>query len=153
MGAFETFYRKAAPYVLSVTRVIASGMFLLHGSQKLFNWPAGGHGAAPLLSLVGVGGVLEFVGGLLLLLGLGVRPTAFILCGEMAVAYFLFHVAQGGHLFFPLQSGGNGGEMAVLYCFVFLYFWFAGGGPLSLDALFRRPARTPEAANAGEVVR
>ena len=88
----------------------------------------------PINSLLGVSGILELVGGLLLLVGLFTRPVAFILCGFAAVAYFLMHAPKG---FFPLL---NGGELAVLYCFVFLYFVAAGPGPWSLDATARGKA-------------
>jgi putative oxidoreductase len=110
-----------------------------HGAQKLFGFLATEPGAAvPLLSLRGVGGVLEFFGGLLILLGLFTRPMAFILAGEMAVAYFMAHAPQG---FWPIQ---NQGEKAVLYCFVFLYLCAAGGGAWSLDHLWRRDAASTQ---------
>lgn len=118
------------PRVLSVMRIIIGFLFLAHGSQKLFGFPAPGPGGEPeLLSLAGIAGILEFVGGLLILMGLFIRPTAFVLSGLMAVAYFMAHAPQG---FWPLL---NKGETAVLYCFVFLYMAFAGGGVWSLDAL------------------
>ena len=144
MGNLEPFYRKWSPYVLSLLRVVVAGMFLLHGSQKLFGLPPNMHGGGgPLPPIVLVSAVLEFFGGLLLLLGLGVRPVAFILSGEMAVAYFMVHAKNG---FLPIA---NGGELAVLYCFVFFYFVFAGGGVWSLDHLFRRDrAVTAPQANA-----
>jgi putative oxidoreductase len=103
---------------------------LWHGSQKLFGFPAsasGGGGDLPPMMLVA--GILEFFGGLLFLIGFLTRPVAFLLSGLMAVAYFMAH-APGG--FLPLV---NKGELAVLYCFVFLYFTFAGGGDWSLDRL------------------
>lgn len=106
-------------------------MFIAHGTQKLFNAPQSQQNAAvPLMSFMGLTGVLEFVGGLLILLGLFTRPTAFILSGMMAVAYFTAH-APGG--FLPLV---NKGELAVLYCFVFLFLAVAGGGAWSVDNLF-----------------
>jgi putative oxidoreductase len=86
----------------------------------------------PIFSLPGISGILEFFGGLLIVLGLFTRPVAFILSGQMAVAYFMVHAKQG---FWPIN---NHGELAVLYCFVFLYFAAAGAGPLSLDYLIRR---------------
>src|SRR6476619_802536 len=117
------------PRILSVLRVITAFMFIAHGTQKLFNAPASQNGSVSPLSFMGFGGVLEFVGGALLFVGLFTRPVAFILCGEMAVAYFMVH-APGG--FLPLV---NKGELAVLYCFVFLFFSFAGGGEWSIDRL------------------
>ncbi len=117
-----------SPRVLSVLRIITGFLFIWHGSQKLFNFPASaqGGGASGLMMFAGI---LEFFGGLLFLLGFFTRLVAFILSGFMAVAYFMAH-APGG--FLPLV---NKGEMAVLYCFVFLYFAFAGGGAWSLDRL------------------
>ena len=127
-GFFDTW----TPRILSVLRIITAFMFIAHGTQKLFNAPASASGAASLMSLMGFGGVLELVGGALLFVGLFTRPVAFILCGEMAVAYFMVH-APGG--FLPLV---NKGELAVLYCFVFLFFAAAGGGEWSLDRLLRK---------------
>jgi putative oxidoreductase len=115
--------------LLSVLRIVAAFLFMAHGTQKLFGWPADEpKQAAELMSLMGLAGVLEIFGGLLLLLGLFTRPVAFILAGEMAVAYFMAHAPQG---FWPLL---NRGEAAVLYCFLFLYLAAVGGGPWSLDA-------------------
>lgn len=122
-------------YALSLLRIVAGFTFTLHGAQKLFGWLGGmgGHGAkATLFSLIGLAGVLEFFGGLLILAGLFTRPVAFILCGEMAVAYFRSHAPRG---FWPIL---NGGELTVLYCFVFLYLCAAGPGPVSLDRLLGR---------------
>ncbi len=127
--------QNAARYALSIMRIIIGFTFLCHGAQKLFGLfgGMGGHGArATLLSLFGAGGVLEFFGGLLIILGLFTRPVAFILCGEMAVAYFHAHNPRG---IWPIR---NGGELAVVYCFVFLYLCVAGAGPVSLDKLLRR---------------
>ena len=122
-----------SPRILSVLRIITGFLFLWHGSQKLFGFPPSGQpGGGSLPPLMVVAGILEFGGGLLFLLGLFTRPVAFILSGMMAVAYFMAH-APGG--FLPLV---NKGELAVLYCFVFLYFVFAGGGEWSLDRLFRK---------------
>ncbi len=122
-----------APRLLSVLRIIAAFLFMAHGSQKLFGFPPSPQSApGPLPPLALVGGVLEFFGGLLLLLGLFTRPVAFILSGMMAVAYFMAHAPQG---FWPVL---NGGELAALYCFVFLYLSAAGGGTWSLDNFWRR---------------
>ena len=127
-----------APRVLSVLRIMTGLLFMQHGMQKLLGFPPSEHGMPPLLSIMGAGGVLELVGGVLIVLGLFTRVTAFVLSGEMAVAYFMFHLAAaaakpGG--FFPAV---NGGDAAVLFCFVFLYFVFAGPGPWSLDSKVRR---------------
>ena len=123
-----------SPRVLSILRIITGFLFLWHGTQKLFNYPP----MPPMppdapqmpFGFLLFAGILEFGGGLLILLGLFTRPVAFILSGMMAVAYFMGH-ASGG--FLPLI---NGGELAVLYCFVFLYFVFSGGGEWSADNLF-----------------
>ena len=122
-----------APYLLSVLRIVVAFLFIAHGTQKLFGFPAlEPRPGVPLLSLLGLASVLETFGGILLLLGLFTRPVAFILAGEMAAAYFLSHVPRG---FWPLL---NRGEPAVLFCFTWLYFSAAGPGPWSLDALWRR---------------
>ncbi|HEY3378327.1 MAG TPA: DoxX family protein [Armatimonadota bacterium] len=119
--------RRWAPYLLSLLRIVVAALFLEHGLQKLWGFP-GGTSPVPLYSMAGAAGVIETVGGLLLLLGLFTRAAAFVLSGEMAVAYFMVHAP---HSFYPVV---NRGELAVLYCFVFLYFVFAGGGPWSVDA-------------------
>jgi putative oxidoreductase len=119
------------PRLQSVLRIVAAFMFMLSGTMKLFAFPAGvppDGGTVPLFSQMGLGGVLETIGGGLLLLGLFTRPVAFLLSGEMAVAYFQFHFPKG---FWPVM---NGGVAAVLYCFLWLYFSAAGAGPWSLDA-------------------
>jgi putative oxidoreductase len=124
-----------AGYVLSLLRVIIGFTYCCHGAQKLFGLFGGlnGHGAKPaLMSLLGAAAIIEFFGGLLIILGLFTRPVAFILCGEMAVAYFKVHAP---HAFWPIV---NKGELAVVYCFVFLYFAAVGAGPLSVDSLVRR---------------
>lgn len=128
-----------SPRILSLLRIMTGFLFMAHGGQKLFGFPPvmlpPGAPAPPhfsLLSLVGVSGILEFFGGLLFLIGLFTRPVAFILSGLMAVAYFMAH-APGG--FWPII---NHGELAVLYCWVFFYFAFAGGGAWSVDALLGR---------------
>ncbi|MGE0133085.1 MAG: DoxX family protein [Blastocatellales bacterium] len=130
MVKLDSIHYQWAPRLLSVLRIITAFLFMPHGAAKLFGVLTT-RPTPPLLSLSGVGGVLEFFGGLLILLGLFTRPVAFILSGMMAVAYFMAH-APGG--FWPLQ---NGGELAALYSFVFLYLSAAGGGPWSLDANLR----------------
>ncbi len=134
----DSFFNAWTPRLLSVLRIMAGFLFIAHGAQKLFGFlaPPGARSPA-LMSQMGIGGVLEFFGGLLLILGLFTRPVAFILSGMMAVAYFQMH-APGG--FWPLQ---NKGELAVLYCFVFLFLAVAGGGEWSLDRLLRRGSHTP----------
>ncbi|MHA3977620.1 DoxX family protein [Halovulum sp. GXIMD14794] len=122
------------PRMLSVLRIASALIFTLHGSQKLMGIPATEHAPA-MFSLFWFGGILELFGGLALLLGLYTRPVAFVLSGMMAVAYWGFHAP--GSLFPTL----NGGDAAILYCFVFLYIAVAGGGAWSLDArLTGRPA-------------
>jgi putative oxidoreductase len=126
--------QRFAPQMLSILRIVAALLYLQHPFAKFFKTP---HVAAldnlQLFSLIGLAGAIELVGSILLIIGLFTRPVAFILSGEMAVAYFMAH-APGG--FFPLT---NGGEPAVLYCFVFLYFVFAGPGPWSVDAVRDTP--------------
>lgn len=120
-----------SPRLLSVLRIVAASMFIQAGTMKLFAFPAGippNGGTVPLLSEVGVAGILETFGGALLLVGLFTRPVAFVLAGEMAVAYFQFSFPQG---FWPIL---NGGIDAALYCFLWLYFSAVGAGRWSLDA-------------------
>lgn len=120
-----------APRLQSVLRIVAAFLFLQAGTMKLFAFPAGvppDGSTVPLLSQMGLGGILEAFGGALLLLGLFTRPVAFLLSGEMAVAYFQFHFPKS---FWPVM---NGGDSAALYCFVWLYFSAAGAGPWSLGA-------------------
>ena len=121
-----TFLQPWAPQIRSLLRIVTAATFLTHGTMKLFGWPAAMD--FPLDTMMTVAGVLEVVGGLLLVIGLFSRPVAFVLSGMMAVAYFMAH-APGG--FFPML---NGGEAAMLFCFVFLYIAAAGPGPWSLDA-------------------
>src|SRR3954470_2369927 len=125
------------PRALAVLRIVTAYIFMLHGSAKLFGVP---HQAMfdnlQILSIIGVAGILEFGGGLLILIGLFTRPVAFILSGFMAVAYFMAHASQGN----PLLPILNQGDLAVLFCFVFLYFVFAGPGAWSVDAALRRRA-------------
>ncbi len=130
----NTFWTNWSPRALSVLRIITGFLFLWHGSQKLLNYPPK-EGFTAATGLILVAGILELGGGILFLLGLFTRPTAFILCGLMAVAYFMAH-APGG--FLPIV---NKGESAVLYCFVFFYFIFAGGGAWSADNLIGKKRR------------
>ena len=116
-----------APRVLSILRIVAALIFMEHGTQKLLGFPPGDRPQPELFSLIGLAGALELFGGILLVLGLFTRPVAFILSGEMAVAYWMAHAPQS---FFPIV---NGGDSAILYCFVFLYLAVAGGGAWSLD--------------------
>ena len=118
-----------APRVLSVLRIVAGLLFLAHGTQKLLGFPAGEMGQPELFSLMWIAGLIELVAGALLVLGLLTRAAALIASGEMAFAYWMGHAGQDS---FPVN---NGGDAAILYCFVFLYLVFAGSGPWSLDAL------------------
>ena len=118
------------PVLLSVLRIVTAYLFLLHGTSKFFAFPVEmGSGSPEGLMLVA--GHLEIVGGILLVLGLFTRPAAFVLSGQMAVAYFMAHAS--GNALFPIV---NGGESAVLFCFVFFYIAATGGGVWSLDRLF-----------------
>jgi putative oxidoreductase len=117
-----------APYLLSVLRIVAALLFLEHGTQKLFGFPPGQpYTGFPNFSLLGIAGMLEVAGGVLLTLGLFTRITAFIVCGEMAVAYFRAHHPRS---LYPIN---NFGEITVVLCFFFLYLVAAGPGPWSLD--------------------
>ena len=120
-----------APRVLSVLRIVAALLFFEHGATKLLGFPPSDH-SPEFLSLSWIAGALELVGGAFLIVGLFTRPVAFILSGEMAFAYWMAHAPRSP---FPVV---NAGDAAILFCFVFLYFAFAGGGPWSLDALRRR---------------
>jgi putative oxidoreductase len=116
------------PHALAALRIMSGLIFMAHGLVKLVGFPeVEGMGRVELLSLAGIGGVIELVGGALVALGLFTRPAAFIASGEMAVGYFMFHAPQS---FFPIV---NGGDAAILYCFIFLYLFFAGPGSFSLD--------------------
>jgi putative oxidoreductase len=137
------------PRMLSILRIMTGLLFLQTGLNKLFNFPATpNHVPYEFSSLFsslspGLQGPIEVVGGLLIVFGLFTRPVAFILAGDMAVAYFMAHQPRA---FFPAQ---NGGTAAILYCFVFLYLWLAGGGELSLDRLWRRGTASTSGATAG----
>ena len=134
MGQDANFLATWAPRMLSILRIVVAGLFLQHGTAKLLHVPQiASMDNVQLMSLIGLAGVLEIVGGILLLIGLFTRPVAFILSGEMAFAYFIAHAPRA-----PLPIL-NGGELAVVYCFVFLYFAFAGGGPWSVGGRGRSP--------------
>jgi putative oxidoreductase len=128
MHKTQTLAAEWAPRLLSVLRIVAAMIFLEHGTQKLFGFPIRASGIGPeTFSLLWFAAVLESAGGVLLLLGLFTRPVAFLLAGEMAFAYFIGHAPRN---LFPAL---NGGDAAILYCFVFLYMATAGGGDWSLD--------------------
>jgi putative oxidoreductase len=120
-----------APRLLSILRIVAALIFMEHGTQKLLGFPVSEDSSPALFSLSGIAGILELIGGALLVLGLFTRPVAFILSGQMAVAYWYAHAPRS---FFPVN---NEGDAAILYCFVFLYLFAAGAGPWSLDNWMR----------------
>jgi putative oxidoreductase len=124
MASLYANLEKGRPYILSVLRIVVALLFLEHGLQKYFGFPSAGPAMTPLLY---VQGAIEVVGGILLLVGAYTRVVAFILAGDMAVAYFMAHFPRS---FFPAM---NGGDAAVLFCFIFFYIFFAGGGPCSVD--------------------
>jgi len=129
---------KTGEWTLTLLRIVTGVLFMPHGAQKLFGWLGGMGGSgqtAPFLGLIWFAGVLEFFGGLAILLGVFTRPIAFVLSGFMAVAYFMGHAPKG---FWPVL---NQGELAVLYCFIFLFLSAAGGGPFALDRLWQKPGR------------
>jgi len=122
-----------APHALALLRIVAAALFLEHGLAKLVGFPAGAPpGEQPLMTLLGLAAVVETIAGTLMILGLFTRSAALIASGEMAVAYWLFHAP---HSFYPAV---NGGDAAILFCFVFLYVAVAGPGVLSLDGLRHR---------------
>jgi putative oxidoreductase len=126
VNSFESRLASLAPYFLALLRVIAALLFLSHGTMKLLGFPASDF-QPPLFSLFGLAGAIEIVAGVLIIIGLFTRVAAFIASGQMAVAYFMAHAPQA---FVPAQ---NGGEAAVLFCFVFLYLVFAGPGAFAID--------------------
>ena len=136
MNTSPSFLSPWQPQLLSVLRIVTGYMFLPHGTAKLLHTP---HVAMfdqlDAMSLIGFAGILELVGGFLILIGLFTRPVAFILSGEMAVAYFMGHASRGT----PLLPLLNQGELAIEWCFVFLYLAAAGAGPWSVDAAVSRP--------------
>jgi putative oxidoreductase len=127
-----------SPHVLSILRIIAGLLFFEHGLQKLLGFPDGA--TVPLMSLPGFAGLIELIGGALVIVGLFTRIAAFIMSGEMAFAYFMAHAPQAS---MPIE---NGGEPAILYCFVFFYLVFAGPGPWSVDAMMRPGMPTAQRA-------
>jgi len=138
MAIDNAFFEMWRPRALAALRIVTAYLFMAHGTAKLFGMPYQKmFDGLQVMSLTGLAGILEVFGGLLILIGLFTRPAAFVLCGFMAVAYFMAHGSQGNVLL-PLL---NGGELAVLYCFVFLYFVFSGPGAWSVDAALRGRAR------------
>jgi putative oxidoreductase len=124
---------KWQPMVLSLLRFMSGLLLLQHGTGKILGFPVLANFAnLQIGSMVGIAGLIELIGGILLVLGLFTRAAAFITSGMTAVAYFMVHAPKG---FYPIL---NGGELAALYCFVFFYLIFAGGGPISLDAILRK---------------
>ena len=130
---FEANARSIAHALL---RMVTGLLFAQHGAQKLFGW-LGGNQVESIASLMGVAGILEFFGGILIIIGLFTRPVAFVLSGQMAAAFFMAHLPRG---FWPVT---NGGEPAVLFCFIFLYFAAAGAGRWSVDGAMRRGRGEP----------
>ena len=136
MGLDKAFFDLWTPRILAVLRIVIGYLMLTHGTAKIFHVP---HQPMfddlQLFSLIGLAGIIELVGGILILVGLFTRPAAFILSGQMAVAYFMAHASKG----FALVPMLNQGELAVVYCFVFLFFAVAGAGAWSIDTLKRTP--------------
>ena len=131
----NAFYATWTPRAQALLRIVTAYLYLTHGTSKLLGVPhVANFDNLRLFSLMGFAGILELVGGVLLLIGLFTRPVAFVLCGEMAFAYFMAHGSQG-YVLVPML---NRGELAVLYCFVFLFFAAAGAGAWSVDAMRRR---------------
>jgi putative oxidoreductase len=134
MSIFEPSRSPWRGRMLSVLRIVAGSVFITFGTMKLFDFPPlpAGMPPIPLMSQLGLAGSLESIGGLLIIIGLFTRPVSFVLAGEMAVAYFQGHYPKS---FWPTT---NMGTPAILYCFIFLYFVFAGAGPWSVDAMIAR---------------
>ena len=127
-----TFLKPYKDWLLSILRIMAGLLFLQHGTSKYLGIPQTDFTGASPFTMGGAAGLIELIGGALIVIGLFTRPAAFIASGTMAVAYFYAHAPQG---FYPIQ---NGGELAALYCFVFLYLAGAGAGSLSIDRMMRR---------------
>jgi putative oxidoreductase len=135
MNSAQSIFQVWSPRILSVLRIVTALLFIVHGTAKLFHVPhVPMFDHLQLMSLIGFQGVLEVLGGLLLAIGLFSRTVAFILSGDMAVAYFIAHWPKN---WLPIL---NGGDLAILFCFVFLYLWVAGPGPWSIDARRRGSA-------------
>jgi len=131
--------REWEPRILSVLRIVVALLYLQHGLTKFFGFPGTAPNAMPIFPTL-LAGLIETIGSVLLLIGLWSRPAAFIMSGEMAIAYWYAHFPRSP---FPYN---NGGELAIMFCFVFLYFVFAGPGPWSIDAARGAEARRPAAA-------
>jgi len=123
---------RLAPHILSLLRIASALLLMQHGTTKILGLPVTQATGISLVTLPGIAGLFELIGGVLLLIGLFTRPVAFLLSGMTAVAYFMVHA---GRDFYPIN---NGGELAALYCFVFFYLVFAGPGPWSIDAIRNR---------------
>src|SRR5215813_13503756 len=132
----DRFLGRYTPYIFAILRIVSGLMFAMHGSQKLLNMPAAKDMPVPIASIFGVGGIIELVGGLMIALGLFGSFAAFIASGEMAFAYFMFHVPTA---ILPVQ---NVGDAPVLYCFLFLYIAAHGSGIWSIDSLMGRKTVT-----------
>ena len=138
MTDLKSIEARFAPFTLAAVRIVSGALFLAHGLVKVAGFPAGAQpGAQPLLSLFGVGGVIEIVTGLLLIMGLSTRLAAFVASGEMAVAYWMFHAPAS------VYPAVNGGDAAILFSFVFLHIAAVGPGAFSLDGLFRNTGDKP----------
>lgn len=136
----ERFIGNYSPHLFAILRIVAGLMYAMHGSQKLFGWPGDGN-TVELVSLMGLAGIIEFFGGLMIAFGVFASWAAFIASGQMAVAYFMAHAPQGWN---PLM---NEGEKAVLYCFLFLYIAAHGAGIWSVDAARNKGRRHQTAAH------
>jgi putative oxidoreductase len=123
----ESFRAEWSPRLLSILRIIAGLMFMQHGLTKYFGFPVASPAGFQMASLLGAAGLIEIIGGALIAIGLFARVVAFLASGEMAIGYFMFHAPKG---FFPQA---NGGELAIFYCFFFLYIALEGGGPWGID--------------------
>lgn len=126
-----SFLTRYSTYIYAILRIVTGFLFAAHGSQKLFGFPASASGGGELSALMAVGGVIELVGGILIMIGFFTGFAAFISSGTMAVAYFMFHQPKGA---LPIM---NSGDAAVLYCFIFLYIASRGSGVWSVDSIFR----------------
>jgi putative oxidoreductase len=122
-----------SPRLLAVLRIVTALLFMEHGAQKLIGFPPSDHASPEVFSLLGVAGILELVGGFFILIGLFTRPIAFVLAGEMAVAYWMAHAPKS------IYPALNGGDAAILYCFIFLYLVAAGPGPSASTGAAKPP--------------